>query len=202
MDHPKIQLFCWIVMLCSAVLVFGCSKKPVFQVNYSLPPVAAAYPDTMVYVTASDGRSTSQFLTPATAGELKNFSGLFSLVVLKSEGIGDLVGAYEIVPLMSALCVQRLKASEVKLASTPDTAVTRLEIVLNAFQLDYAERKWMASISFEAVASGPEGATRRQSVNGSAERLKVWGNNEAEALVSELASDMINRLELKRLLHP
>jgi hypothetical protein len=202
MNHPKIKLFSWFLMLCSAMLIFGCSKKPVFQVNYSLPQAAAAYPDKMVYVTASDGRSASQFLTPAAASELKNFPGLFSLVVLKSEGIGDLVGAYEIVPLMSALCIQRLKASEVRVASSPDTATTRLEIVLNAFQLDYAKRKWMASMSFEAVASGPEGSTRRQSVNGSAERLKVWGNNEAEALVSELVSDMINRLELERLLTP
>jgi hypothetical protein len=202
MNHPKTKLFCWILMVCSSMLIFGCSKKPVFQVNYSLPQAAVAYPDKKVYVSASDGRSVSQFLTPAAASELKNFPDLFSLVVLKSEGVGDLVGAYEIVPLMSALSKERLKASEVAVATTPDTAITRLEIILKSFQLDYAKRKWMASMSLEAVASGPDGSTSRQRVNGSAERVKVWGNNEAEALVSELVSDMINRLELERLLTP
>jgi len=202
MNLPKINRLDWVLMACSAVLIFGCTQKPVFQINYSLPTAATAYPGKRVYFTATDDRSVSRFLTPAAAEELLDFSGLFSLVVLKSEGVGDLVGAYEIVPLMAALCEQRLRAAQIEVASTPDTAATRLEIVLKTFQLDYAKRKWMARLGFEAVAYRPDGSTRRQSVNGSAERLKVWANKEAEALVSELASDMVNRLELDRLLSP
>ena len=200
MHRPKTKWFGWILIICSAILLLACSQKPVFQVNYALPQAAAAYPDKRVHVSATDGRSVTQFLTPAATKELKDFSGLFSLVVLKSENVGDLVGAYEIVPLMSALCSQRLKASEVTVTGTPAASITGLEIVLKSFQLDYAKRKWMASLSFEAIASGQDGSTRRQTVSGSAERLKVWGNKEAEALVSELASDMVNKLELERLL--
>ena len=190
----------WILLIILAMTLLACSQKPVFQVNYTLPQTLAAYPDKRVYVRASDGRSMTQFLTPAAAKELKDFSGLFSLVVLKGENVGDLVGAYEIVPLMSALCTQRLIASSVEVAITPTSSLTNLEIVLKSFQLDYVKRKWVASLSFEAIASGPDGSTRRQTVQGSAERLKVWGNKEAEALVSELATDMINKLELERLL--
>ena len=89
----------WILIICFAMMFIACSRKPVFQVNYSLPQAAAAYPDKQVYVSASDGRSVTQFATPAAARELKDFSGLFSLVVLKSENVGDLVGAFEIIPL-------------------------------------------------------------------------------------------------------
>jgi hypothetical protein len=182
------------------MMFIACSRKPVFQVNYSLPQAATAYPGKQVYVSASDGRSMTQFATPEATRELKNFSGLFSLVVLKSENVGDLVGAFEIIPLMSALCKERLQASSVVVAANPASSLTHLEIVLKSFQLDYAKRKWLASMNFEAIATGPDGSTRRQAVNGSAERVKVWANKEAEALVSELASDMINKLDLERLL--
>lgn len=200
MHRPKMRLSGWILIICFAMMFIACSRKPVFQVNYSLPQAAAAYPDKQVYVSASDGRSATQFATPAAARELKDFSGLFSLVVLKSENVGDLVGAFEIIPLMSALCKQRLQASSVVVTANPAASLTRLEIVLKSFQLDYAGRKWLAGMSFEAIATGPDGSTRRQAVNGSAERVKIWANKEAEALVSELASDMINKLDLERLL--
>ena len=114
----------WLLLICSAMVLLACSQKPVFQVNYTLPQAPAAHPDKTVYVSASDGRSVTHFLTPAATKELKDFSGLFSLVVLKGENVGDLVGAYEIVPLMSALSIQRLNASNVKVSSTPASSLT------------------------------------------------------------------------------
>ena len=200
MNRLKNSSLVLIILICSAMVLLACSQKTVFQVNYALPQAPEAHPDKTVYLSAVDGRSATQFLTPAATKELKDFSGLFSLVVLKGENVGDLVGAYEIVPLMSELCIQRLNASSVKVSRTPASSLTRLEIVLKSFQLDYVKRKWVASMSYEAIASGPDGSTRRQTVQGSAERLKVWGRKEAEALVGELASDMINKLELERLL--
>ena len=190
----------WLMVAGSIVIISACSHKPVFQVNYLLPQAAAPYADKQVYVTASDGRSSEQFLTPGASKELPDFSGLFSLVVLKSDGIGDLVGAYEVIALMKALCEERMKASAVALSDRPQAAATRVEIVLKDFTLDYAERKWVARMRYEAIASSPDGTTRRQMVSGSAERVKLWGRSEAEKLVGELASDVINKLELERLL--
>ena len=185
---------------CSIILFAACSHKAVFQVNYLLPQAAATYADKQVYVTASDGRSSEQILTPGASKELPDFSGLFSLVVLKSDGIGDLVGAYEVIALIKALCEQRMKASAVTLSDSPQTAANRIEIVLKDFTLDYAERKWVALMRYEAIATSHDGTTRRQMVSGSAERVKLWGRSEAEKLVGELASDVINKLDLEKLL--
>lgn len=191
-----------ILAACSIIAIGACSQKPVFQVNYLLPQTAGSFDQKQVHVTATDGRGTTQFLKPGASRELKGFSGLFSLVVLKSDGIGDLVGGYEIIPLMKALCEQRLLASAVAVSEDPTASATRFEIVLKEFALDYADRKWVANIKYEAIASDPEdtGNTRRQVVNGSAERVKLWGNQEAEKLIGELVSDTLNQLDLDRLL--
>ncbi len=190
----------WGLMVSLVVAICACSQKPVFQVNYLLPQSAASYEAKQVYVTATDGRSTADFLKPGAAKELEDFSGLFSLVVLKSDGIGDLVGAYEIIPLMQALGKRRLLASMVAVSDSPTANATRFEIVLKDFALDYADRKWAANMSYEAIAFSPDGSTRRQMVNGSAERVKLLGSKEAEKLVGELVSDMMNKLDLERLI--
>ena len=172
MQCRKITLIGLALIASAAVILMACSQKPVFQVNYALPQAPAAFPDKMVTVGTSDGRSTTQFLSSAAAREIKDFSGLFSLVVLKGENIGDLVGAYEIVPLMGALCAQRLNASSIKVAQDPAATLTRLEIVLKSFQLDYVKRKWIASMSYEAIASSPDGSIR-MSIWESSPPLKV-----------------------------
>ena len=191
----------WALAASWMLLMSACSSKPVFQVNYLLPQApTAAYAHKKVYVTAEDGRGTGQFLQPGAQKELADFSGLFSLVVLKSDGIGDLLGAYETVPLIKALCEQRLLASAVGVSDGPAPGAGRFEIILRDFALDYIDRKWVARMSYEAVAFDPDGGTRRQIVTGSAERVKLWGRREAEKLIGELASDMINKLDLERLL--
>jgi len=188
------------LLACAFIALAACSSKPVFQVNYLLPPSAAAFSGTRVAVGATDARAGAAFLTPSAAKQLEDFSGLFSLVVLRSESTGDLVGAYEVMPLMAALCRQRLLAAGVEVVDTPAPGDTRFDIVLKSLQLDYAGRKWTAQMSYEAVARGPDRLTRRQVVSGSAERVKIMARRDAEKLVSELLTDMINKLDLGTLL--
>lgn len=191
----------WLLTMAFTILALtACSPKPVFQVNYMLPQAPASYTQERVYVTAADDREQSQFLTPAAAREIRDFPRLFSLVVLRGEDVGDLVGAYEVMPLMRALCEKRLEASDVAVLQTSSASASEFEIALKTFRLDYADRKWIAAMKYEATVRRPDGVVRRQMVNGSAERLKVWGDNEARALVGELVSDMINKLDLGRLL--
>ena len=178
----------------------ACSPKPVFQVNYMLPQSPAPYPQERVHVTATDEREQPQFLTPAAADDIKDYPRLFSLVVLRSEDVGDLAGAYEVMPLVRALFEKRLAASDVALLESPSASASEFEIVLKSFRLDYADRKWIAAMKYETVVRRPDGVIRRQMVSGSAERLKVWGDNQARSLVSELVSDMINKLDLGQLL--
>jgi hypothetical protein len=40
----------------------------------------------------------------------------------------------------------------------------------------------------------------KESVNGSAERLKVMGKSDAEKILGELVSDMVNKLDVAKLL--
>ena len=69
----------WILLVCLAAGLTGCSQKEVFQINYLLPDSAGEYENRQVYVTSADGRSVDAFLKSGAAKELQNFSGLFSL---------------------------------------------------------------------------------------------------------------------------
>ena len=80
-----------------------------------------------------------------------------------------------------------------------DDANPTLEIQLKAFKLDLAKRKWIVSMSYQANLMTNGNPVASESVEGSAERLKVMGKSEAEKILGELLTDMANKLDLVKM---
>jgi hypothetical protein len=54
-------------------------------------------------------------------------------------------------------------------------------------------------MSYQAGLSKNSGQVAKESVNGSAERLKVMGKSDAEKILGELVTDMVNKLDVANL---
>jgi hypothetical protein len=54
-------------------------------------------------------------------------------------------------------------------------------------------------MSYQAGLSKTSGLVAKESVNGSAERLKVMGKSDAEKILGELVTDMVNKLAVAKL---
>ena len=54
-------------------------------------------------------------------------------------------------------------------------------------------------MSYQAGLSKNQANLAKESVNGSAERLKVMGKSDAEKILGELVSDMVNKMNLTQL---
>jgi hypothetical protein len=72
-------------------------------------------------------------------------------------------------------------------------------IVLKEMVLDLFNRKWMVSIGYEAQLVKHGKAISKQMINGQAERLKVIGRKQADMVLTELFTDVVNRLDVPRL---
>ena len=187
------------VTLAFAVIASGCSSKPLLKVQYQLPSTSQALEGKKVSLTVSDVRENDKFLSKTAKKSLADFKGTFSLVVLREDGSGNLVGAYDLNSLLTEAFKQRLRNSGLKVTGTDDIAVPLLEIQLKEFKLDLAERKWIVSMSYKANLKRNGKLLQGQSVNGSMERLKVMGKSEAEKITGELLTDMVNKLDLVKL---
>lgn len=192
----------WLFTIPALVLAFfagACAPKPFLKVQYQLPSPSSTLEGEKAAITVTDMRGKNTFLTENAKKSLKNFNETFSLVVLAEDGSGNLTGVYDIVPLFTEVFQQRLKNEGIQVAAVVDDAKPELKIEITEFQLDLVGRKWVVSINYRASLLDSGDLLSMESVSGEAERLKVTGKSDAEKILAELLTDMVNKLNLVRL---
>jgi hypothetical protein len=193
------QLILIALAMAVAVLASACASKPFLKVQYQLPSSSTALTGERLSLTISDRRNDDAFLSANAKKSLKNFNGTYSLVVLRDDGSGNLIGAYDLDSLLKEIFKQRLENENVQVVASADNADASLEIQIKEFKLDLVDRKWVLRMSYQAGLSKNSGMLAKESVNGSAERLKVMGKSDAEKILGELVTDMVNKLNVSKL---
>ena len=199
MERNKQLAFSALAMV-MAVLVSSCASKPFLKVQYQLPSSSTALAGETIALTISDSRKDAAVLGSTAKKSIKNFNGTYSLVVLRADGSGNLIGAYALDSLLKEIFKHRLENEGLQVVATADNADASLEIQLKEFKLDIVDHKWLLRMSYQAGLSKNSGLIAKESVNGSAERLKLMGKNDAEKILGELVSDMVNKLGVAKLL--
>jgi hypothetical protein len=191
--------------LVTAILILlmttaGCSSKSFLIVNYQLPSASSTLAGKEMSLVISDIRDDKAFLTESARKSLGDFNDTYSLVVLKEDGSGNLLGVYEIEPLISEIFKQRLNNLGMQVPPPGMKPEYELEIVLKEFKLNLAGQKWVVNMNYQANLLKNGNILAVEAVTGSAERLKVMGKSDAEKVLGELVTDMVNRLDMAKLL--
>lgn len=180
-------------------LAGACSSKPFLIVHYQLPSPSDALAGKEVRPIVSDLRENKAFLSENAKKSIKQFNETYSLVAVNQDGSGNLLGIYEIDTLLSELFKQRLTNLGIRVPPPTNDSEYELEINLQDFKIDLAGRKWIMNMSYQANLLKDGRLLGTESVSGSAERVKVMGKSDAEKLMGELMSDMVNKLEMTKL---
>jgi len=180
--------------------IFACSCAPtqLLRINYQLPASTASLEDIRVSVAVNDMRRTKAFLSQSARETLKDFSGNFTLLVTQDESSSALLGAYDLTAAVNALFTQRLLHAGVTVVDKND-GDAEMEIVLKECMLDLQGRNWVFSMSYQTNILRAGKTTVSETITGRAERLKTIGGRDAEKVISELLTDMVNRLEVAQL---
>jgi uncharacterized lipoprotein YajG len=174
----------------------ACASKPFLKVQYQLPSPSSTLKGKQVSLTVSDMRSKETLVTETARKSLRDFKGTFSLVVLRDDGSGNLRGAYDLITLFSEVFQQRLKNEGIQATTVADSTLPELKIEITEFQIDFADRKWIVAMNYKASLLDNGILLSRESVSGQAERLKMMGKKGAEKILSELLTDVVNKLNL------
>ena len=188
-----------IFLIPALILAFfagACGSKPFLKVQYQLPSPSSTLEVKQVSLTVSDMRIKETLVTETAIKSLRDFKGSFSLVVLREDGSGDLRGAYDLVSLFSEVFQQRLKNEGIQATTVADSTLPELKIEITEFQIDYVDRKWIVAMNYKASLLDNGILLSKESVSGQAERLKVMGKKDAEKILSELLTDVVNKLNL------
>ena len=189
------------IVLVGLFLAVGiaCAKKPFIYVDYRLPPGMDSLEGRTVFVETNDLRVNKEVFNPRAKKVFKNFTGLFSLTLVKSDDEQTLKGAYTLPRLFETALKERLQNMGITIEKeqSPNTPIFKIEI--NQFRVNLVGQKWIADISYEVHLTQDQKTTSRETVTGSAERLKIMGGGGAEKIMGEIFTEMINRLDINRL---
>ena len=188
----------WGLLLLCFILT-SCASINEVQVLYKLPAPSGILQGKSLKLTLVDERQIKEFLKPGAKRELKHFSNNVSFAVAKYNEAGFKIGPYPPLEVIKEAFKRRLESEGIVLARTSGQGVPELEIVLKDFSLDFLDRKWVASMSYEARLKVDGQVRASQSVSGSAERFKVIRKKGADMAVGDIFTDTLNRLDLVRL---
>jgi len=189
--------------LITLLLAAGCASTSYIEVTYQLPPPAHTIGTKSVFLEVVDLRTTATIAGPNAQKELEYFTGLFSLYIGRTEQKPVLIGAFDLVALFKEALKQRLESEGVTVLDKRAADQPILEIQLQQFVLDRDGKNWKADLAYKAVTSKADRVLTNQNVSGSAERLKIVGTRDAEKLLGEIFSDMVNKLDPEKLFnHP
>jgi hypothetical protein len=189
----------------SIILVVGvfssfCASKNFLTVNYQLPTESVELQDRRVALRVKDIREDPRILTPSAKKALKNFTGNFTLIVAQENKKDRLVGAFSFSSMVREIFKHRLENAGVRIVAEEEIGVPIVEIVLQEFKLDLPNRSWVINMKYQANLIKQNRVVAGETITGSAERLRAISGKNAEIIIGELVSDVVNRLNLNEFL--
>ena len=176
----------------AAAWLAACASTSVLGIDYRSPAPPTQALGRTVSLVVEDQRPSAAFLSPMARDELEGFANAFALTLSKPGGLSELRGAYELAPLFREVLRVRLEAAGVRVAAAGARPDAQLTFVLKEFALDFGDRKWSSRLGFEAVLVRDGSTLSRQTVSGSAERVKIVGKGQGVWL----NNDVVMRLQV------
>jgi hypothetical protein len=194
------QGFGWKTIALSFLFIFiGCATIPHLKVNYRLPPRTDALKGKKVVLAMEDARTNRDVLTPRAYAAFKNFPGSISFSVTRNnEGPLD-IGLYEPLLMFKEALKRRLQIEGIEVRHFSSDDEIELIVVLNKFVLDLVNRKWIADMSCEVKLMKGKESLASQSLSGRGEHLKLLGTDEADKIMGDVFTDLVNRIDVSGL---
>lgn len=195
-----IQGWMWILGSLAAFLFMqACSSIAYVQIDDRLPAKAHTLEGKKVFLSVEDARNKKEFALRGVKTEFDNFSETISYTVKIGTEPSVKMGLYDAPALVKEALRLRLENEGAQILSEKKADQAELVVVLQEFSLDLIDRTWKIRLGYEARLVKNGAVLAKQFVNGEAERLKLLGTEQADAVVGDLFADVMNRLNVAKL---
>jgi hypothetical protein len=180
-------------------IIVSCTTIPQVNVLYRLPPKKAELKDLKVFLSFEDKRADKDFLGAGAKADYKNFSENFSFSIATGTDKGFRIGVFDLPSLIMETFKRRLEYSGITVLKEVGGEDAEVVIVLKEFLLDEVSWKWLFKMSYEAKLMKDGRELTKQMISGDGERYKLIGTKEADTLVGETFTDLVNQLNVESL---
>lgn len=187
------------LLVAAGVMIGACAPKTYIDVDYRLSMADPSLAGRTVFIETRDDRSDEAMFNQRAKDQFPHFTGFFALSLQSPDDRSTALGAYEVPALFETAIAKRLAKMGVAVTTARSPDIPVFQVKLEQFRIKLIGRKWMADIRYEANLTRDGRLVAREVVSGSAERMKIVGSGGAEKVISEIFSEMINRLDVERL---
>ena len=189
----------YVAILLLLTVMISCATIPHLNVEYRLPSPSDELRGKKVALVFEDKRGGEDILGRGAQKDFKNFSGNISYSLARGQEKGFKIGLYTVPSLFTEVFRLRLENLGIEVIPEREKGETELVIVLKDLLLDLIDRKWVATMEYEARLVKDQKILIKQTITGQAERLKLIGRGQADVVMGEIFTDMVNRLNVPRL---
>ena len=179
-------------------LFVACATLPSMNVTYKTMPKSNILEGREIYFRFIDKRSDKDIIGRGAKEIYKHFSGNVNFIVSKGKKDESLVGVYEAESLFKNALAIYLENMGLRLLPEPKPGIPELAVKLHDFVLDLSGRRWVARIVYEAEFI-QDGSVLIRKFRGEGEKYRVSGLTQADQVMSETFTDIVNQLDVKRM---
>jgi len=197
--HPHRQIGLTLSVCLLLLFMAACAPRPYLIVDYRVPAPSEQLAGKKVRIQVKDLRTDKEIFTPAAAKEFQGFKGRYSLAWVTENKERILAGEKDLQGLFFEAFKKRLEQLGVEVVPADREDVPLFQVLLNTLKIDLRDRKWTARASYEANLSVDNQLVARETVTGEAERVKIIGRKGADDTLSDIFTEIINRLNIVKL---
>lgn len=179
--------------------IIGCTTIPVLNIEYRLPEQNNVLVNKKVSLVFEDKRSPKELFSQTAQREFGTGNEAVSLYLGRGKDPAFKMGIYEVPTLYKEVFRRRLIGLGLEVAPENVSSPLGILIVLKKFYLDSQGRDWKAQIEYEGRLMKDGSMLSQQTITGEATRLRLFGQTQANILMSDLFSDAINKLDIIKL---
>ena len=198
--------FFFSIAMFAATMMLSCSSVPMLNINYKVPEKTSQLEGKRVFFEIRDSRPDKDMFGEGAKEDFQNATETISLSVAEGNEKGFKVGIFPLSDLMKQIFRERLKSLGMVIEADREKAEKRQRssVDIQAFKLELTpgtiKRNWKASMTYNVEISDKGKALATTQITGQSEKLKIIGRKEADSLVSDLVTDLVNRLDVQALL--
>lgn len=198
--RQRMTSFALLSTLMVLLLASGCSPRSSLLVDYHVSDISDRIEGRQVRLQVRDVRTDRRLFSSRAEHNFEDFEGSYDLTIVTADNNRVAVGEKDLQGLFFEAIKRRLEHLGITVVASADEKDQPLfQVLIKEFKVDLQERKWIASASYEANLSIDNQLVARELVSGSAERIKIMGSKGADTTLSDIFTEIINRLNIVKL---
>ncbi len=199
MEIFKENLTHWFIIFIPALIILACAKPAHLNITYQVPALSEDLKGKTVVITVKDQRENKVVFGDAIKAEFQTQDNQFGLSLKRGTDNITQIGLFRLPALFKEAFKQRLQNEGVIIKTPSKGNEAVFEIVLKIFQIRRKGFNWTTKVSYEVNLIKDNQLIAREKISGTSERFKLLGKNTSEKVISNIFTETLNQLDIKKL---